>query len=127
MTTEGTMPSYLFVDEDPLQLSAMRRLARDLPGRMRLAHSAEEALQLAEAEAPTVLITSYHLPGMDGLGLLDAIRKVAPAVALALHTARPPLRSMLPADVTVLLKPCPPEKIRAFLTSAHTGQPATLE
>jgi CheY-like chemotaxis protein len=126
MTTEGIMPSYLFVDEDPLQLSALRRLVRDLPGRMRAAHSAEEALQLAGAEAPTVLITSYHLPGMDGLGLLDAIRKVAPAAALALHTARPPLRSMLPPDVTVLLKPCAPEKIRAFLASAQAGQPAPL-
>jgi len=126
MTTEGIMPSYLFVDEDPLQLSAMRRLVRDLPGRMRAAHSGEEALRLAEAEAPTVLITSYHLPGMDGLALMDAIRKLAPSVTMALHTARPPLRSMLPPDVTVLLKPCAPEKIRAFLTSAHTAPAAPL-
>ena len=34
-------PSYLFVDEDPLQLSALRRLLRDLPGTKRSATSGE--------------------------------------------------------------------------------------
>lgn len=55
MTADAT-PSYLFVDEDPLQLSALRRLSRDMPGTKRSATSAEEALRLADEAPPSVVI-----------------------------------------------------------------------
>lgn len=116
------MPSYLFVDEDPLQLSAMRRLFRDIPGNKRLATSGEEALRLAEAELPSVVIAAYILPGMDGLSLLAALRALSPDIVCALHTTKAPARDIIPPDVTVLLKPCPPERLRAFVMGA-TAQP----
>jgi CheY-like chemotaxis protein len=116
------MPSYLFVDEDPLQLSAMRRLFRDVPGNKRSATSGEEALLLAEAEPPSVVIAAYILPGMDGLSLLSALRARSPDIVCALHTTQSPARDILPPDVTVLLKPCPPERMRAFLMAAAARQ-----
>lgn len=115
-------PSYLFVDEDPLQLSALRRLLRDVPGTKRSVTSAEEALQLPDEELPSVVVAAYILPGMDGLALLSALRARKPDLVCALHTAQWPARDMLPPDVTVLLKPCPPERLRAFLlASAHAS------
>jgi CheY-like chemotaxis protein len=116
MSTDAT-PSYLFVDEDPLQLSALRRLLRDLPGTKRMATSAEEALRMAEQEAPSVVIAAYILPGMDGLTLLAALRPLRPGMICGLHTTQLPARDIIPSDVTVLLKPCPPERLRAFLLS----------
>ncbi|QRK09278.1 response regulator [Archangium violaceum] len=110
-------PSYLFVDEDPLQLSALRRLLRDLPGTKRSATSGEEALLMAEAEPPSVVVAAYILPGMDGLSLLAALRAKTPGLLCGLHTTQLPARDILPPDVTVLLKPCPPERLRAFLMS----------
>jgi CheY-like chemotaxis protein len=121
MSTDA-MPSFLFVDEDPLQLSAMRRLFRDVPGNKRSATSGEEALLLAEAELPSVVIAAYILPGMDGLSLLSALRARSPDIVCALHTTQSPARDLLPPDVTVLLKPCPPERMRAFLMAAVARQ-----
>jgi CheY-like chemotaxis protein len=122
MSADAT-PSYLFVDEDPLQLSALRRLMRDLPGTKRMAISGEEALALAEAEPPSAVIAAYILPGMDGLALISALRARTPGLPCALHTAQWPARDMLPPDVAVLLKPCPPERLRAFLIAATAPAP----
>ncbi len=116
--SEVAAPHYLFVDEDPLQLSAMRRLLRDLPGGKHSATSGEQALELAKQQAPTVVISSYHLPDTDGLSLLASLREQVPGIVCALHTTQSPERMLLPAEVTLLLKPCPPERLRAFLLSA---------
>jgi CheY-like chemotaxis protein len=121
--TADTPPSYLFVDEDPLQLSALRRLSRDVPGTKRVATSGEEALLLTEGEPPTVVVSAYILPGMDGLSLLMALRARTPGLLCALHTTQWPARDIVPPDITVLLKPCPPERLRAFLLSAPTARP----
>ncbi|WNG39905.1 response regulator [Archangium minus] len=118
-----TKPSYLFVDEDPLQLSALRRLLRDLPGTKRMATSGEEALLMAEAEPPSVVVAAYILPGMDGLSLLAALRARTPGLLCGLHTTQLPARDIIPPDVTVLLKPCPPERLRAFLMSGTLPPP----
>ncbi|KFA88824.1 response regulator [Archangium violaceum] len=115
--TVDTLPSYLFVDEDPLQLSALRRLLRDMPGTKRMATSGEEALRMAEEEPPSVVIAAYILPGMDGLSLLAALRARTPHLRCGLHTTQLPSRDIIPPHVTVLLKPCPPERLRAFLMS----------
>lgn len=121
--TEQTTPSYLFVDEDPLQLSALRRLSRDVPGVKRSATSAEEALLMAETAAPSVVIAAYILPGMDGLTLLAALRARTPGLVCGLHTTQLPGRDIIPLDITVLLKPCPPERLRAFLLSGTAPAP----
>ncbi|ATB28425.1 response regulator transcription factor [Melittangium boletus] len=122
MTTDAA-PSFLFVDEDPLQLSALRRLLRDVPGIKRAATSAEEALRMAEEEPPSVVIAAYILPGMDGLSLIAALRARHPATLCGLHTTQLPGRDIIPPGITILLKPCPPERLRAFLLSGTNAAP----
>jgi CheY-like chemotaxis protein len=94
-----------------------------MPGTKRVATSGEEALRMAEEELPSVVIAAYILPGMDGLSLLSALRARTPDVRCALHTTQCPARDILPPDVTVLLKPCPPERMRAFAMSATSSAP----
>jgi CheY-like chemotaxis protein len=115
---EDAAPNYLFVDEDPLQLSALRRLLRDIPGSKRSATSGEEALRLADQQAPSVVISSYHLPDTDGLSLLATLRQRTPDLTCALHTTQSPERMRLQPGITLLLKPCPPEQLKVFLLSA---------
>lgn len=122
MTADDT-PSYLFVDEDPLQLSALRRLLRDMPGIKRSATSAEEALRMADEAPPSVIIAAYILPGMDGLSLIAALRSRTPALLCGLHTTQLPGRDIIPPGITILLKPCPPERLRAFLLSRPGNAP----
>jgi CheY-like chemotaxis protein len=82
-------PSFLFVDQDPMWLAAMRRASRDLPGPKHFARSAEEALGLIAEHSPSVVVSSYGLPEGDGLSLLERVRAENPRVGCVLHTARP--------------------------------------
>jgi CheY-like chemotaxis protein len=82
-------PSFLFVDQDPRWLAALRRVSRDLPGPKHFARNAEEALGLIQAHEPTVVVSGYGLPGLDGLSLLEQVLVQYPWVACVLHTARP--------------------------------------
>jgi DNA-binding NarL/FixJ family response regulator len=83
-------PSFLFVDQDPLWLAAMRRASHALPGPKHFARSAEEALGLFKQHAPLVVVSGYGLPEGDGLSLLERVREENPRVGCVLHTARPP-------------------------------------
>ena len=55
------MPSFLFVDQDPLWLAALRRASRDLPGPKHFARNAEEALGLLRAHEPAVVVSGSKL------------------------------------------------------------------
>ncbi|XXF76921.1 response regulator [Myxococcaceae bacterium GXIMD 01537] len=115
------MHSILFVDADPRQLSALRRLTRELSGTRRFAQDAEEALALIAAEVPSLLVSGYRLPGMDGLELLESVRAHHPGVTCALHTACPPGRLRRDSGITVLDKPTPPGALLAFLRTGGRG------
>jgi DNA-binding NarL/FixJ family response regulator len=82
-------PSFLFVDQDPLWLSALRRASRDLPGPKHFARTAEEAFWLLRAHEPAVVVSSYGLPESDGLSLLERMQEQYPHVACVLHTSHP--------------------------------------
>lgn len=108
------MLTFLFVDEDPRSLAALRRLVKDLPGCKRFAHGMAEALALVTEEAPVVVVTSDLLPDGDGLGLLEQVRARHPRTACALHAVAPPAtprargiawmdRAASPAEVLSLL------------------------
>lgn len=119
-------PAFLFVDQDPLWLSALRRASRHLPGPKHFALSAEEALALLRAHQPAVLVSGYRLPDVDGLSLLERVRDQNPRVACVLHTARPPCLLRGARGIALVEKLSPPETLRAVLSSlwvALTGKP----
>jgi two-component system response regulator AtoC len=67
----------LVVDDEPDNLDAFRfNFGKVFP--LRLANSAEEALQLAAAEDIAVVVTDQRMPRMTGLDLLKALRPVRP-------------------------------------------------
>lgn len=56
------------------------------------AASAEEGLRLAEQTAPDLLLVDMNLPGMDGLGLVRAVRQTRPEInSLILTSLTDPL------------------------------------
>lgn len=83
------------VDDDEL----MRRLlGRALAGfgftQIHIAHNGAEGLALAERERPAIIISDYHMPGMHGLELVEAIRSneaLDQAVIIMLSAADDPV------------------------------------
>lgn len=119
-------PSFLFVDQDPRWLSALRRASRDLPGPKHFARSAEEALGLVRAHEPSVMVSGYGLPEVDGLSLLEQVREQYPRVACVLHTARPPRLLRGARGIALVEKGAAPGRLEATLRAlwvAFTGRP----
>jgi two-component system, cell cycle response regulator len=68
--------SLLLVEDDPAQAHALRELL----GRrfeVQWAGDGETALQRARAEPPDLVLMDRYLPGLDGLGVFEALRRDA--------------------------------------------------
>jgi DNA-binding NarL/FixJ family response regulator len=107
--------SFLFVDQDPCWLSALRRASRDLPGPKHFARSAEEALALVWVHEPAVVVSGYSLPEGDGLSLLERVQAQYPRVACVLHTARPPRLLRIVRGIALVEKGSAPGRLQATL------------
>lgn len=84
-----------------------------------------EALELARAERPDVVVTDIEMPGMTGLELATALRGLdpRPRVIIATTFARPGyLRRALEAGVAgYLLKDAPAEELAGAVRRVHAG------
>jgi CheY-like chemotaxis protein len=81
----------LVVEDDPeAALFAVFVLANR--GQFDVTHTADPAvaLRMAAAEHWDLVLTDVQMPGMTGLQLLDALRRVAPALPVAVVTAHAP-------------------------------------
>lgn len=70
--------TVLFVDDEPLILSTIRRATEDEAFTAIFADGGEEALKIFEKRQISVIVTDMRMPGMNGLTLLKAIRKNYP-------------------------------------------------
>jgi two-component system, cell cycle response regulator len=64
----------LVVDDIPANLELMTHLFSSLGVEVRVASSVREALLVARAARPQVIISDMHMPGSDGLALLQQVR-----------------------------------------------------
>jgi DNA-binding response OmpR family regulator len=104
----GSAGRILVVEDDPeAALYAVHVLGRR--GRFDVTHTADPAaaLRMAAAERWDLVVTDLDMPGMSGLELVNALRRVDPALPVAVLTAH------ICADETVVaLRRCADE----FLT-----------
>lgn len=64
--------------EDEEDIQKVARVALETLGKfeLKICSSGEEALEVAEAYAPDLLLLDVMMPGMDGPATLDALRKI---------------------------------------------------
>lgn len=65
----------LFVDDEPNILTAYWRIFRNDGLELYFANNAKEALEKLEQRPVHLVITDYRMPGMNGLELLEEVRK----------------------------------------------------
>ncbi len=110
----------LFVDDEPLVLSGLRRMLRSLrhDWDMSFANSGQEALALLEEENFAVIVSDMRMPEMDGATLLNEVAKRHPAVARLVLSGHAELdailRAVRPAH-QFLAKPCDPKLLERAL------------
>src|ERR1043166_2319319 len=76
----------LVVDDEPSMTQFLGIVLRKEGFQVTTVHNGKDALDKARAEA-YVVITARRVPGMDGIQLLQAIKKVDPALPVILMTA----------------------------------------
>ena len=77
----------LLVDDEPLVLSALRRALDPLDVEIEATADPRDAVEILGTRRPRVLVTDYHMPGMDGVAVLREARRVAPDTVRILLTA----------------------------------------
>src|SRR4051812_6091531 len=85
----GQPPIIPLVDDDPEALIILRRLLHSFANRYEIVsvESGVEALALTAVRPVALLITDYHMPGMNGVQLTGAIKTASPETRVAIVTA----------------------------------------
>lgn len=121
--------NVLLVDDDPAVLACAAAALSRFGHAVTRAGSAEAALlRLAEAEFD-LLVTDFRMPGMGGVGLIDAAHKRRPDLPVVIITgivAEIPIRLRVgPRAVHILPKPFQLGSLRTVVEAA-LAVPATL-
>ena len=124
------MLEILIVDDHPLLRAGLQCLL-DATSDLRVVGSAAdglEALRLAQALRPDIVLMDLCMPGMDGLEATRHLRTLQPAPTVVMLTttcAAAPVRNAFDAGAAgYLLKDMPPERLLAALRGLAQGRPA---
>jgi DNA-binding NtrC family response regulator len=87
----------MVVDDDAETLALLREVVTKEGYDVETAEDAESALRQLGEWQPDLVITDIHMPGMDGLALLAAVREKAPDILVILLTAYGSLKTAVDA------------------------------
>lgn len=80
-------PVVLAVDDEPDMLENLARIFRRSPYLCMTAANGQDALAIVQRCHPDLILTDLRMPGMDGLALLRAAKRLAPATPVLVFTA----------------------------------------
>ena len=79
-------PSLLLVDDDAVFCEVMGRALRRRGFEVAMAHDAESALGIAEADPPEYALVDLKMPGESGLTLVRQLHAIEPATRIVVLT-----------------------------------------
>jgi len=79
--------SVLFVEDEELLRAIYERILEKYVQRLYVAQNGKEGLEVYEKEKPDLIITDIQMPVMDGLEMIEEIRKVDEQVRLVILSA----------------------------------------
>ena len=129
MATRGQKHVLIVDDDEDYRASITELVAGELPfAKISHAESAERALELIADDPADLLIVDYRLPQMDGIGLVEAARRILPEAKFLMLSAEPDQYLLIKAGCTVLSKPVEPDVLTRMLrrlvgTKTPRGRP----
>jgi len=130
-------PTLLFVDEDPDVLVGLRRGFYTLLGSFEIltVNAADLALKAVKSRQIDVIVTDLNLSGMDGVQLLEEVRRISPEITriiLSGSSDKDLLIRTAGAAHQLFTKPCSSAKladaiIRSLAVRKRLRTPALLE
>jgi DNA-binding NtrC family response regulator len=114
--------SILVVDDEHLIRWSLEQQLRREGYQVLLAATGADALQVARAESPDVVLLDVRLPDADGVELLERLRLLDPDLVVILITAHgavgPAVRAMKLGAADYLMKPVDPDELSLTLRRA---------
>jgi PAS domain S-box-containing protein len=103
----------LFVDDDPLIAMSTTEMLEDLGHRVIGVNSGQHALDILKSGQPLdLMVTDHMMPGMTGLELAAASRRVRPSLPVLLATGYAELPEGTQLDLPRLAKPYHQDQLR---------------
>lgn len=107
----------LFVDDDPLIAMATTELLEDLGHQVISANSGAQALDIVRSNQKIdLMMTDHAMPGMTGMALVVASRKLRPSLPVLLATGYAELPEGAQIDLPRLTKPYQQDQLRDVLS-----------
>jgi PAS domain S-box-containing protein len=122
----GRSAVILFVDDDPLIAMSTTEMLEDLGHRVIGANSGSHALDILKSgQKIDLLVTDHVMPGMTGMELAAASRKLRPSLPVLLATGYAELPEGVHLDLPRLAKPYHQDQLRERLNQMLAeGMPA---
>ncbi len=83
-----TNARVLIVDDDPIVLSLLRTTLRNFGMQCETVDNGSDALRLIRAQQPHIVVLDVNMPGLDGYGVLSAVRAENLPTLVVMVTAR---------------------------------------
>lgn len=115
----------LFVDDEPLVLSGLRRMLRPLSNEwdMAFVESGAQALEVMAADSYNVIVSDMRMPGMNGAQLLQELAKTYPKtvrIILSGHADKNLIVQCVGSAHQFLAKPCEPDALKTAIGRARS-------
>ncbi|MEZ5924920.1 MAG: sigma-54 dependent transcriptional regulator [Hyphomicrobiaceae bacterium] len=115
----------LVVDDDPVQRRILEESLKRSGYEFRSAHSGEQALSLLEgpeASSIAIVLLDLVMPGIDGMAVLERVKRIAGAPPVIVQTAHgsidAAINAMRAGAVDFVIKPVAPERLEVSIKNA---------
>ena len=102
---DPAMPRILVVDDEEAILYVFDRYLSVAGYRVVVANNGFDAVQAGEAGPFDLLITDFRMPGMNGVEVIHALRRLQPALPALVISGNPIEAGAMPKGVRFLSKP----------------------
>jgi CheY-like chemotaxis protein/anti-sigma regulatory factor (Ser/Thr protein kinase) len=83
------LPAILIVDDDAVDLESAERCLRTIENlSVSYARNGKEALESVRKQQPDLVLTDLRMPGMNGLELVETVRRTFPLLPVVLMTSQ---------------------------------------